>query len=773
MRFKIVAKICLLTCIFAAVIGCSSGGKSRGNKGGTDSNGQLTLSNSSLTFFAGIRDFSVPPQFLSGTVTGVNKTVHTFIDVTSNGVENALFNFTSDTSGQLEVAVKQPGSLGVGTYNDTITVRVCYDPACTKQVGGSPKIVAVSYTVKDIFQLGSALIMPLASAGPAQTTTSHTVEVYGANANWTVQSNNPWLTTDVTQGTGAGAVIVTADAKNLAPGNYTGSIKFTDSVSQTSPVLNVEFLVSGRSLELSTPNALEFKSNGATANQLFVEANLFVGEGAQIPIHIRGPNWLQPVSVLVSDGPVQVPLTVNTDAIEYGTNYSDTVEFYANMGTYEVTDTRNVTLKVEPQSLNLNDRGVAFTSIGNLQVLSKTIDVIQTDGSPMPWLAEVTYHSSGAPSWLTVSQLPASPGSIELTANASGLSNGQIYEATVNVLATEGNFSDTLRVGFYVDTTVTVNALVTKTLPNIEGRTGLVADPIRPYVYVSSNGANVDAYNIYTGNLAHTFANLGTNLRTLVIRDDGTQLYAVDASALNIARVDLTSRSPLSTLVPADWKDCNYCTNPYGELNIAYAYSHHKPVLITAVAQIYDAETGESLTNAQFNTPENGILAVSGDGRTLFAAPTNSAPYSGRRYAINYDVNSGLFDAVWTHHNSGGDANAHDFSVNYKGSKLYRACYYPTDIEAYDGNDFTYISLVNTGTFGSAQLLGENQLLCTRYYSASDSPDMWRVDLSNKAILGEYNVEGEVGLHSVVVSGDGSRIIARSNDNATLSFIAL
>jgi outer membrane protein assembly factor BamB len=51
------------------------------------------------------------------------------------------------TSGDYTIQFESPASLGVGTYQDTITMEACYDSACSQQVSGSPQTLSVTYTV--------------------------------------------------------------------------------------------------------------------------------------------------------------------------------------------------------------------------------------------------------------------------------------------------------------------------------------------------------------------------------------------------------------------------------------------------------------------------------------------------------------------------------------------------------------------------------------------------------------------------------------------------
>jgi hypothetical protein len=53
----------------------------------------------------------------------------------------------SYATGTLTVNMKTPATLGPGTYNDVITLSICYDAACTKPAAGSPYSIPVTYLI--------------------------------------------------------------------------------------------------------------------------------------------------------------------------------------------------------------------------------------------------------------------------------------------------------------------------------------------------------------------------------------------------------------------------------------------------------------------------------------------------------------------------------------------------------------------------------------------------------------------------------------------------
>ena len=64
----------------------------------------------------------------------------------SNGI-SSVTQSPGNASTVITINFNSPLALGVGVYNDTVTVRVCYDQACTQPISNSPQTIAVQYTV--------------------------------------------------------------------------------------------------------------------------------------------------------------------------------------------------------------------------------------------------------------------------------------------------------------------------------------------------------------------------------------------------------------------------------------------------------------------------------------------------------------------------------------------------------------------------------------------------------------------------------------------------
>ncbi|AXQ28673.1 hypothetical protein D0B54_08270 [Solimonas sp. K1W22B-7] len=75
------------------------------------------------------------------------RTISPFVEYTTAGIARVQVVFTSETSGRVSIFFQDPDLLGPGTYADRLTLKICYDAACSEQTVGSPRQIEVSYTV--------------------------------------------------------------------------------------------------------------------------------------------------------------------------------------------------------------------------------------------------------------------------------------------------------------------------------------------------------------------------------------------------------------------------------------------------------------------------------------------------------------------------------------------------------------------------------------------------------------------------------------------------
>jgi len=166
------SRACLLTLIGVALLpACGGGGGSEGGSnggpggsgGGGGSNpppgSEFSLSRSLLTFFAANPTAPTPGGTpVTATVTGtISGTLYILVEITGPAVTVSGVGVTGPNTGSATVNPVDPKSLGVGTFNSTVTVRACVNsPTCaTGQLSGSPRTINVTYTIGSTFQRDS------------------------------------------------------------------------------------------------------------------------------------------------------------------------------------------------------------------------------------------------------------------------------------------------------------------------------------------------------------------------------------------------------------------------------------------------------------------------------------------------------------------------------------------------------------------------------------------------------------------------------------------
>jgi hypothetical protein len=137
---QLVAVSFALACLAA----CGGGGSGSAAPPTPATSISLTVSNVQVT---GTRKHATPSAQFFVSVLNISDNLYLDVDHSSIGVEDVSIGFTSNVQARVAVSFRSPDDLAVGTHNDTITVRVCYEPQCNRHVLGSPATVPVNYTV--------------------------------------------------------------------------------------------------------------------------------------------------------------------------------------------------------------------------------------------------------------------------------------------------------------------------------------------------------------------------------------------------------------------------------------------------------------------------------------------------------------------------------------------------------------------------------------------------------------------------------------------------
>jgi hypothetical protein len=144
-----------------------------GGDGGDGASQGLTLSPASLSFSAPNPQAATPPsQTITATLSNVSVSGTLFVRVEIAGPAVASVTgvtIVSSTQGTATVNPRSPASLGPGTHQSVITVKMCTtDPGCSgAQLPGSPKTLNVSYQVDPFPPPPNALAPSVATANVA------------------------------------------------------------------------------------------------------------------------------------------------------------------------------------------------------------------------------------------------------------------------------------------------------------------------------------------------------------------------------------------------------------------------------------------------------------------------------------------------------------------------------------------------------------------------------------------------------------------------------
>jgi hypothetical protein len=141
---------------------CGGGGGGSGSKTVASSEPSVSIASHSVTASASYADFA-PTRTLLVTAKNVpDEGLYVGVDAGTNGLASADLQAASATTANLFLQFRSPIDVEVGTMTDTVTVYVCFDDQCAKQVNGSPLTVTTSYTVSS--PMTATLSTPLVTA---------------------------------------------------------------------------------------------------------------------------------------------------------------------------------------------------------------------------------------------------------------------------------------------------------------------------------------------------------------------------------------------------------------------------------------------------------------------------------------------------------------------------------------------------------------------------------------------------------------------------------
>ncbi|MEW6331881.1 MAG: hypothetical protein AB1560_10510 [Pseudomonadota bacterium] len=645
-----------------------------------------------------------------------------------------------------------PHLLGVGVHTGTITITGYEDPLGNIPVAGGPQTVAVTYTITSgLTTSANSFNWTYVSGNPVPPATPFGIsdsqnQSYPWNATVIYQSGSGWLRLDGAQQAG-GQTLPAAVGVSYSPPANLGTYNAIIRVTGNGNTRDVPVTLTHRLPQITVaPSYLTFESTAAAPSAPPVQQIQVSGESLVWDVTASEP-W---VTLTVTGGHSPGPIGVGVDASGLAAGmHTATVTVTDTVG--NVDHNVGVTLYLEPHRLQVSDNGVALASTATLSRLSHAVTIFENAGTATAWSAVSDQ------AWLSVTPGGTTDGELVLTANPAGLAPEQIHYATVTVSSDDPTISnaETVRVGFYVSAASPADSLSVDT-------TGfnVVADPVRPYVYVTGGSAcsssfggvssDLAVYNIYTGALVATIAGPADSyLSEMAISSDGQTLYVLDSSDGNIIPLNLTTQQ-----FGSKW----YLLNTMqGCAHLAYARPNGRGVVIGGNRRIY-SETGQWLANFTDDGVPGGsselmLVAASLDGKNFFGI---SADWKGLfRYALRYPLLQPL-SAVQTHNfDLGASYIDLDMAVNATGSRVFVSANMNSGIYHFDGNAL-FLALSPAGFSKNAEVGPTGKL-----YVGGGSSTVYTYNDSGTG-LGSFNVPYQTSSRQLAVSGDGLRVATRS-----------
>jgi hypothetical protein len=193
-------------------------------------------------------------------------------------------------------------------------------------------------------------------------------------------------------------------------------------------------------------------------------------------------------------------------------------------------------------------------------------------------LNSVPWQAASNRSWLAVTPSGTTGQDVTLTADPTALAQGQ-YEGEVTLSTTDAftTGTQTIRVGLTVRS---ADPPASVTLP-VTNSARTRTNPVDPEFY-SAEGNFIRSYDVYSGALLRTIADLGEEPYALAVSDDGRVVYALlDAK---------TTESRVIAIRPGDGTVLNTLLLPYNgftssnEANLAYVRPDGRPFVISTIA---------------------------------------------------------------------------------------------------------------------------------------------------------------------------------------------
>lgn len=245
--FRFVSVLVALT-----LASCGGGGGGGGSSG--NSNAVFRLDTTSVNLSADAASNVAPQAEVTGSVTGATQSVFVNVIIQTPGIIENAFMTISGTTGTLTIIGKRPNELAAGLYTGTLTVQVCNDAACTQQLTGSPRTIAINYEVTPTTFILEPGTIDIFGVHRQSASVVASLSISDGPDDWTstidYTNGQGWLTVDPSSQNALPANL-TFEASSLPPGIYSATVTFETVAGNASLAVPVTYNVAPADLNVA------------------------------------------------------------------------------------------------------------------------------------------------------------------------------------------------------------------------------------------------------------------------------------------------------------------------------------------------------------------------------------------------------------------------------------------------------------------------------------------------------------------------------------------
>lgn len=587
----------------------------------------------------------------------------------------------------------------------------------------------------------------------------------GVPAAWSATSSAPWMLATPLSGTTPATITLQPDPTRgpLASGIYSSDLVLSSAgvLSRTvpaqlalaAPTLSAQV----QTLTFGGPRGRDFSASQAQTLALSLNTG-----ANNWPYTVSGlPDWLSSSALSGTVGANGSTLTLSPrmSGVTPGSSTA-TVNVAAAVNGDTAVLPVTVNLNADERRLTASEWAVAFTTTPTAAEFTRTVTIGDSFGvGGLSWTARSDAH------WLSVTANGDTWNAPQLVLTASPVNASPDALSYANVTVSTGTAGVkpvVIRVALWRSSTTPSAASLS--LPSSLG-TVIVADTLRPYVYVTHWRRSILVYNAYTAQLVGSIPTGTVPVGQMSVSPDGSRLYALDTLGQAIVVVDLDAMAVSET-----WPLTNAVNQNTAVLAVRPAGGE---IVLVGDGTAY--ADGRSLGESRVMGADGPLVATVG-GRNVYSL---SAHYSVDHSAMSGGVVfSELLHALDTH--SGGAQT--DVAVNASGTRVYAAAVGGMEEPAryrcvvVDGTNGSYLGSLPTGSAypNNVEVTRDGRVICGG--SSGDTSDLWVYSPAG-TLLQSHRAANGFGIRAkqMVVTPDGFMVavITANASSPRVSFVPI